>query len=104
MPPHDPDAYWEAISLQAADRASRYRTGGINQKFGRDGSRFTEIDKRFARRRSLDWGADRRSWHCPLCWHPLPHLAALAPKPSRIRQALHRDQIKGRGEGGNHHW
>ena len=55
MPAHDPDAYWEAISLRAADRASRYRTGGINQKFGRDGSRFTEIDKRFARRRSLDW-------------------------------------------------
>ena len=49
------DSYWEAISLQAADRAAGYATGGINQQFGRDESRFTKIKKRFSRRRSLDW-------------------------------------------------
>jgi hypothetical protein len=54
VPAHDPDAYWEAISLQTADRASPYATGN-NQKFGRDGSRITAIDKRFGRRRFLDW-------------------------------------------------
>ena len=49
------DAYWKAISRQAADGAARHATGAISGAFGRSGTRFTEAEKRFSRRRSLDW-------------------------------------------------
>lgn len=57
VPTDDCDAYWKAISLQAADRAAWYATGAIGREFGRGGTRCTEAEreKRFSRRRSLDW-------------------------------------------------
>ena len=53
----DSDAYWKAISLQAADRAARYATGSISDEFGRGGTRFNENEreKRLSHRRLLDW-------------------------------------------------
>ena len=49
------DAYWNAISLQAEARAARFAAGAISGEIGR--TRFVEPqrDKRFFRRRPLDW-------------------------------------------------
>jgi hypothetical protein len=56
----DSDAYWKAISLQAGTRAARFATGSdaISDTFGRGGTRFmeNERERRFSRRRLLDWG------------------------------------------------
>jgi hypothetical protein len=49
------DAYWKAISRQAADRAARHASGAISGAFGHSGTRFGDAEKRFSRRRSLDW-------------------------------------------------
>jgi hypothetical protein len=51
----DADAYWNAISLQAETRAASFAAAAISGEFGR--TRFVEPqrDKRFFRRRPLDW-------------------------------------------------